>query len=457
MGNQNLILTAANDDFAGSIKDIGDDKKHYGGGLVVAGGVQALSGTNDYTGMTTIDKGAGLLLARTGSITHDVTASGLLGNDGQVGGIALAKDGGVVAGTGSFGAVSVADNGTIAPGSASDPNRQTAELTVKGNFSQQAGSIYAAGLGKSSDRIDIAGSAKIDGGAQIELLREGTMSIDAHYNLLTAAGGVHGTYGGLTGAMATDSPFVDFQLIYDPKNVFLDTERTATKFAQVADTFNQRSTAAASERLGDSNPIHDSILFLTTQESRNAFDLLSGEIHASAKSALIEDSRFERDAINDRLRAAFEGVGTPAAPVLAYGEGGPVLAPANTDRLAAWGTAFGSWSSFDGDGNATALDTSTGGFITGFDGLVNDTIRLGIMAGYSHSSFHAEGRSSSGSSDNYHLGLYGGTQWGALSLRSGLAYSWHDIEISRSVVMPGFADSLSGDYDAGTFQAFGEL
>lgn len=95
--------------------------------------------------------------------------------------------------------------------------------------------------------------------------------------------------------------------------------------------------------------------------------------------------------------------------------------------------------------------------LAGIDGLVADTIRLGLMAGYSHAGFDAEDRASSGSSDNYHLGLYGGTQWGALGLRSGLAYSWHDIETSRAVAFPGFSESLSGAYNAGTFQAFGEL
>lgn len=456
LGNQNLILTAANDAFAGSITDL-DDNKHYGGGVIVAGGVQTLSGKNDYTGMTQVDKGAGLLLADTGSITHDVTTSGLFGNDGVIEGTAFTRDSGVVTGAGTFGAIAIANGGTIAPGSITDSANQIVALTVKGNFTQEAGSIYGAGLGKSSDLIDIGGSASIDTGAKVELVREGAISIDTRYNLLTAAGGVNGTYGGLTGALATDSPFVDFQLIYDANNVFLDTERSAMTFAGVAESFNQRSTATASEALGTGNAIHDSIVSLTRQESLNAFDLLSGEIHASTKSALIEESRFERDAINDRLRAAFEGVGTTAMPVLAYGEGGPVLAPATTDRLAAWGAAFGSWGSFDGDGNASSLDTSTGGFLTGFDGLVNESIRLGLMAGYSHSSFHADGRSSSASSDNYHLGLYGGTQWGAVGFRSGLAYSWHDIETSRSVIIPGFADSLSGDYDAGTFQAFGEL
>ncbi|MHC1551505.1 autotransporter outer membrane beta-barrel domain-containing protein [Phyllobacterium sp. K27] len=455
LGNQNLILTAANDAFAGSITDL-DEKKHYGGGVIVAGGVQTLSGKNDYTGMTEVNKGAGLLLTDTGSLSHDVTTSGLFGNDGVIDGTAFTKDSGVVTGAGTFGAIAIANGGAIAPGSTTDSANQIVALTVKGNFTQEAGSIYGAGLGKSSDLIDVKGSASIDTGAKVELVREGAISIDTRYNLLTAASGVNGTYGGLTGALATDSPFVDFELIYDANNVFLDTERTATTFAGVAESLNQRSTAAASEALGTGNVIHDSILSLTRQESLNAFDLLSGEIHASTKSALIEESRFERDAVNDRLRAAFEGVGTTAMPVLAYGEGGPVLAPATTDRLAAWGTAFGSWGSFDGNGNAATLDTSTGGFLTGFDGLVNESIRLGLMAGYSHSSFHADGRSSA-SSDNYHLGLYGGTQWGAVGFRSGLAYSWHDIETSRLVVIPGFADSLSGDYDAGTFQAFGEL
>lgn len=66
-------------------------------------------------------------------------------------------------------------------------------------------------------------------------------------------------------------------------------------------------------------------------------------------------------------------------------------------------------------------------------------------------------RHSSGSSDNYHVGLYGGTQWGDLALRTGAAYTWHDISTSRSVVFAGFGDSLKGDYNAGTAQFFGEL
>jgi subtilase-type serine protease len=268
---------------------------------------------------------------------------------------------------------------------------------------------------------------------------------------------VNGTYAGLTGTLYTDSPFVDFELAYDPHNVFLDVSRSATAFAAVGDTFNQRSVGAASQTLGAGNSVHDNILFLTTQESRNAFDLLSGEIHASVHSALIQNSHFVRDAANDRIRAAFEGIGASPVPVMSYGLGGAESAPATTDKYAVWGQGFGAWGHFDGDGNAAHLDRSTGGFIAGADALVGEQWRIGLLAGYSHSSFDVDDRASSGSSNNYHLGLYAGTQRGPLGLRSGLAYTWHRVETDRLVAFPGFSDGLSADYDAGTFQAFGEL
>src|SRR3546814_4829199 len=60
---------------------------------------------------------------------------------------------------------------------------------------------------------------------------------------------------------------------------------------------------------------------------------------------------------------------------------------------------------------------------------------------YSRSTFDLDGRMSTGSSDNYHVALYGGSQWGALGLRVGAAYSWHDIETARSVSLPGLSRS----------------
>lgn len=402
-------------------------------------GALILSGDNStYTGATRVLGGT---LAIDGSIVSQVNVSGA----------------GTLAGLGAVGSLTAAEGGTIAPGSVLDSAKMVSTLTVDGDLDQQAGSVYQAGLGSTSDLVDIVGTAAIDSGAQIELLRQGTPSTDKRYTLLTAAGGVTGTYSGLTGNWVADTPFVDFSLAYDPQNVFVDTERTGTAFAEVGTTFNQRSVAAASEALGAGNPIHDNILFLTTPETRSAFSHLSGEIHSSVHSTLLQNSHFVRDAANDRVRAAFEGVGTSAVPVMAYGPGGAEMAAASNERFAVWGQGFGAWGHLDGDGNAAKLDHSTGGFIAGGDTLVGEQWRLGLLAGYSHTSFEVDSRASAGSSKNYHLGLYTGTQRGSFGFRSGLAYTWHRVETNRTVAFPGFADRLSADYDASTLQALSEL
>lgn len=93
----------------------------------------------------------------------------------------------------------------------------------------------------------------------------------------------------------------------------------------------------------------------------------------------------------------------------------------------------------------------------GLDAPLAQTWRVGVMAGYSRSDFDVNDRASSGRSDNYHLGAYGGGQWGALGLRGGVAYSWHDIATRRSVAMPGFSDRLKAGYDGRSAQAYADL
>ncbi|WP_248313558.1 autotransporter domain-containing protein [Bosea sp. F3-2] len=103
------------------------------------------------------------------------------------------------------------------------------------------------------------------------------------------------------------------------------------------------------------------------------------------------------------------------------------------------------------------MTRSTGGFLVGADAALFDAMRFGVIAGYSRSAFDLNARLSSGESDNYHLGLYGGGQWGALGLRTGASYTWHDVSTRRTVAFAGFGNGLKSDYDAGTAQVFGEL
>src|SRR5690606_7936643 len=144
------------------------------------------------------------------------------------------------------------------------------------------------------------------------------------------------------------------------------------------------------------NAVYDAIAQLSDDGEliRASFDALSGEIHGSAKTALIEDSRFIRNAATERVRAAFSAPGAARTSAQAYGQGG-MSVPVSPDHAGPvfWSHGFGSWGSTDSDGNAASLDRNTGGLLMGAGRLVGDW-RVGLLAGYSHSDFKAGGRAS---------------------------------------------------------------
>jgi outer membrane autotransporter protein len=421
--------------FAGLIAGDGTVEKLAGGTLTLTGNSNAFAGT------TTVNAGT-------------LAVNGTLGGTLEV--LAAAR----LQGTGTVGTTTVAAGGTIAPGSS------IGTLRIAGDYTQRAGSTYEAEIATdgASDLIDVTGAATIEGGTVFAFKAPGRYDVGTRYTILTAES-VTGTYNTLD----QNAPFVDLALAYNPNAIYLDVTRNDVSFCDVAITANQCAIGDGLDSQGPGTLIYDAIVGLPDDETaRDAFDQLSGEMHASIKGAILEDSRLLREAATARVRAAFAGTTARPLPVMGYGpeealaregKSANVFAPtsSDTDRFAVWVQGLGSWGEWDGDGNAAALDRSIGGLLIGADGLVTETWRLGVVAGYSHSSFDLDKRASSGDSNDYHLGLYGGTQWGALGFRAGAAYTWHSIETVRSVAFPGVSDQLSADYDAGTTQVFGEL
>ncbi|UPA26677.1 autotransporter domain-containing protein [Shinella oryzae] len=383
-------------------------------------------------------------------------SGGMLAVNGNLGGSALVDRDGRLQGSGTLGSgassvVTVADGGTLAPGNS------IGTLTINGSLVMNAGSRFEVEVmpgGTASDRIVVTGTATLDGGTVAHVGMTGAYRPTATYTILSAAGGVSGRFDAVT----SDFAFLDPTLAYTGNDVTLSLTRNQIGFADAGVTRNQIATAEALETLGFGNALYEQVVQLDAATARTAFDQLSGEIYASAVTGLIEDSRFVRNSANDRIRAAFGDVGASTAPVTTYGEHGPVLAPAiSTEGISVWSSAYGSWGRTDSDGNADAIDRATGGLLMGVDAPMFDGWRLGLLGGYSHTSVEADARTSSASVGSYHLGLYGGTNWDALSFRSGLAYSRHEIDTRRTVDFVGFADGLTGSNDAGTVQAFGEL
>ncbi|MGP1315999.1 S8 family serine peptidase, partial [Serratia sp. CY35561] len=306
------------------------------GGLTKQGiGTLVLTGNNTYSGPTLVNQGR---LAVNGSVTSAVSV----------------QSGGIVGGSGTLSSLTARDGGTVAPGNS------IGTLNVAGNVSFEPGSRYAVEVGPNgqSDRIQSSGSATIGGGEVAvtlenspNLLTQGEVRslLGQQYTILSAQQGVSGQFD----AVAPNYLFLGTGLSYQPTGVTLSVGRNGTSFASVAQTSNERAVAAAADALAAGNPVYESLLSSgTAGEARQAFRQLSGQIHADIASALVNDSRYLREALNGRLRQA-EGLASSSA--IKADEGG------------AWAQLLGAWDHASGDANATGYQASTYGVLVGLD------------------------------------------------------------------------------------------
>jgi outer membrane autotransporter protein len=365
-----------------------------------------------------------------------------------------AENGTTISGSGTVGGLVVQNGATLATGNAGI-NGGIGTLNVAGNVEQQAGSIYQVQLAASgvNDSLVASGSVAIANGAQLNVthINGQRYALNTAYTIVSAAGGVTGRYT-LTGDTSI-SAFVDLAASYGNPNAVVLRAAQARRFNSLSNLLpNQNAVANAAQSLPTTNPLFAAIAFLGTDaEARSAFTQLSGELHSSAKASMLEDSRFVREAVNLRLRGSTGGLTNDAAQDGA-------AEPIREGGISLWGHGFGSWGHIEGqEGNTSKLNRSIGGLFVGADAALGEDWRLGALGGYSRSKIRVNGRSSSGETDNYHVGAYVGGQAGPVALRLGGAYTWHKLDTSRSVAFTGFADSLDANYKAQTAQAFGEL
>jgi outer membrane autotransporter protein len=406
-----------------------------------------LTGTGVFTTSTQVQNG---ILRVNGQLTSpavSVLSGGTLGGDGTV-----------------IGALAVASGGTVAPGNS------IGTLHVTGPVSFAAGSSYQVEVNAAgqNDKLLATGTATLGGGTVQVLPASGNYALATKYTILTANGGVNGTFAGATSSSVFFAP----TLTYDANDVFLTLTRNASAFASIAQTPNQRAVGGALDASPFGSALVQAIVGLSTPQALQAFDALSGEIHASERALLFEDSGYLRQAVLGRLRSAADLGGGADMAALAFG--GPTLAYAATPAfpikapkklpspiegrdITFWAQDFGAWGRIDGDGNAAEAKRTLAGVFTGVDARAGQAARAGLVAGYSRSDVHLDARASSAEIDSFHVGAYAGAKIGAWNLRSGAAVSWHDIATTRSIVFSGFSDRASASYNGSTTQLFGEV
>ncbi len=244
---------------------------------------------------------------------------------------------------------------------------------------------------------------------------------------------------------------------------------------------NECNVAQAAQKLGAGNPIYDAILVQSAAGARQAFNAMSGEVHATISSTLANDSHYVRDIILGRLAQAYyarSSGGTQTAALISNGptataglNGAPMMGlgmggdrpdregyPRTVSPITFWTQGYGAWGDFDGNGNAAGANRTLGGFLSGMDAMMNDNWRVGAALGYARSDVSVgSGRFSSADIDGYQLAAYTSGTVGAFVVRGGVVWSWNSIDTGRAVIFPGFAENVGASYNANTGQVFGEV
>src|SRR5690606_4059613 len=248
------------------------------------------------------------------------------------------------------------------------------------------------------------------------------------WTILTAAGGVTGTFD----SVDTDFAFLEASLDYEATAVLLTLERNDVSFDGIGQNLNQRSTGAAVEAEGWGAPLFNAVIGLSADDARLAFQQLSGELHGSLRSTLVEDSGQVRTLVGQRLRQTADGEGAGL-----------------------WVRAHGAVAHAGTDGNAATLRSRSGGLWMGAEAAPVAGLALGVAGGVERGE-HDSARAGHGERDGYRLAAYASGRWGAFGLSGGVAGAWDEVETTRTAAFAGFAQQYRADYDAQTVQAFAE-
>ncbi|WP_167285182.1 autotransporter domain-containing protein [Marilutibacter alkalisoli] len=398
-------------------------------GLSVEDGVLELDGDNRLSASAEVNGGF-FVLNGTLQDTDLAVNRGLASIQGAVtGGMTVIGAQGHLHGTGTLGDTRVA--GVIAPGNS------VGTLRIDGDYTQLAGSVYEAEVeGGNADLLDISGHADLQGGTVRVLPVAGDYLLGRSYNILSAAGGISGGFDGIDSSAF--SPFLAFTLDQGGNIIALDVSR-GMALAEVATTHNQHAVAVGADTLAMDHVLAQRVTRLFPAQAMSALDLLSGELHASAQSVLLDSQQHVRESALTRAAA---------------GQG--AFAHQDAAGSAAWVEVLRGSGTLDGDGNAARTEYSGNTWLVGYDHRFDSGWRVGVLGGSGRSDMDARERSSKGDITGYRIGAYVGQSWGGFGLRAGLVHDSSEIDVRRDVAFDGLQDRTRAEYDATATQAFVE-
>ncbi len=372
-------------------------------------------------GLVKLDQGT-LTLAGPNTYTGDtVVEGGLLVVNGSLASIVLVNAGGALGGTGTTGGLNVL--GTLAPGNS------IGTINVSGNVTFDAASVLEIEVTPvgTNDLLAATGDVNINGGTVSVLTSSTLFTFSTDYTIVTAGGEVTGQFDDVVTDLAFLTPF----LSYTDNSVLLTLRRNDVDFAAIGQTPNQIATAIAVQS-AVSGELGNSVINLDAATAASAFNQLSGEAHATARTVLTEDQRLVRNAVLNHL---------------AHNEKGGHV----------WGKAWGFTGDNDSDGNADGVDRDGFGILMGADVGLGENASLGIAGGYQETDFELSNIAlGAGTVETISVLAYLGVDALGLRIRAGGGYGWSEVSAARSVAYGTFSDALVSDYDGSVTFGFVE-
>ncbi len=441
----------------GKVIGAGSDTFQLGGTGSATFDLSLIGAVQQYEGFSTFNKVGNSSWTVTGTFSQPdpwTVASGtfLVNGDLSAASGITVDSGATLGGTGTLSSTNVNNGGTLAPGL---PN-SIGTLHVIGNLVLASAASYLVQVSPvAASLTSINGTATI-GGTLVANGTGGAYTVGQKFTVLSASGGVTGTFANLavTGAFGSTQPTVT----YDANDAFLvlapaalasrlppGSPTNATNVADAIDAANSGTPPLAFQNLFN----------LPAQQLQNALTELSGEAATGAQDAAFQITNEFLSLMIDPFgdnHVGSQPADVPVSPRLKALKA-PRASSVAATQLRVWSAAFGGTDNTNGDPAGLGshdLATHTFGFATGLDYRMAPDATVGFALAGGGTSWNLSQGLGGGRSDVFQAGIYGARKFGAAYLSGALAYGLHWASTSRTVTVGG-TDQLNANFDAQSF------
>ncbi|HEX7919699.1 MAG TPA: autotransporter domain-containing protein [Bradyrhizobium sp.] len=425
-----------------------------GGNITIAnsgsGGSAIFTGTNTYTGTTTINNGATL------EVDGSIATSSLT----------TVNSGGMLLGTGTVGNTQVNSGGTFAPGSGTPGT----SMAINGSLAFQSGAMYVVSLNPTTSSFATVTGAASLGGATVAAMFANGIYVAKKYTILTATGGVTGTFGSLVNTNLPSG--FNTTLSYDASDVFLNLNLNFAN--QGGLNTNQQAVGNALSNFFNAN---GSIPLVYGTLSPAGLTQASGEVGTGSQQTTFQAMSMYMNLLTDRFMQQNGGTGlSPSATgfteeddeasayaakkkektdAFAMVTKAPSLVPQR--RWSVWGAAFGGTQSTDGNAvtGSNFTTSSVAGAAAGADYRFTPDTLAGFSVAGGGTAFSIGNGLGNGRSDLFQAGVYARHTQGPAYITGALAYGWQDITTNRTVTIAGI-DRLRAEFNANAYSGRAE-